>query len=265
MQKRHGRNLPLALHLRSSLARMKWVKKREREREREGGGGFVRGFPASSQSLSLFLPAAKLHGSMDHTMSVRGRIGLVQHLSPWKMLLIEAWICYLWVMDPFSLSCRRRSKGPLPSRSDLSPLPSLSLHFLCMTLLLLPLWSAECRQCRRHRVPLGSLAWNCPLPSISQVASLPPSFNGENNYPRERFLPYVTSAKISDLLPPPIPLSLSQISWLCSFRLLFGTPCPPPASDVLYESPKTKKTDYFFQGTFFLLSTYLSLPSIRIF
>ena len=38
-------------------------------------------------------------------------------------------------------------------------------------------------------------------------------------------LPYMMSAKFSDFLPPP--WSLSQISWFCSFSLVFGDPIPP--------------------------------------
>ena len=55
-----------------------------------------------------------------------------------------------------------------------------------------------------------------------------------------RGLPYMTSTKFSDCLPPPPPpLSLSQISWFCSFCLLSGdSPRPPPITlDVIYGSP----------------------------
>ena len=41
-----------------------------------------------------------------------------------------------------------------------------------------------------------------------------------------RGLPYMTSAKFSDFFTPS-PLSLSQISWFCSFCLLFGEASPP--------------------------------------
>ena len=44
---------------------------------------------------------------------------------------------------------------------------------------------------------------------------------------KPRGLQYLTSAKFSDFLTPS-PLSMSQISWFCSFRLLFGEPPPPP-------------------------------------
>ena len=48
----------------------------------------------------------------------------------------------------------------------------------------------------------------------------------------------MTSANCSDFFTPP-PLSLSKISWFCSFRLLFGEPPPPTTADVINASPLT--------------------------
>ena len=44
----------------------------------------------------------------------------------------------------------------------------------------------------------------------------------------------ITMTRISQILVTPPPLSLSQISWFCSFHLLFGDPPPPPAADVMH-------------------------------
>ena len=37
---------------------------------------------------------------------------------------------------------------------------------------------------------------------------------------------------------PPLPLSLSQISWFCFLCLLFGDHLPQPTADVIYGSPQ---------------------------
>ena len=43
------------------------------------------------------------------------------------------------------------------------------------------------------------------------------------------------ASKMFGFFDPP-PLSLSQMSWFCSFRLLFVDPLPPPTADVIYGS-----------------------------
>ena len=54
----------------------------------------------------------------------------------------------------------------------------------------------------------------------------------------------MTSAKISDFFYPLPTLSLSQISWFCSFRLLFGDPLPPATAEIIYGSPLTSETKF---------------------
>ena len=49
-------------------------------------------------------------------------------------------------------------------------------------------------------------------------------------------MPYMTSAIFLDFLTPSSPLSLSQISWFCSFCLLFGDPTHCTV-DVIHGSP----------------------------
>ena len=61
-----------------------------------------------------------------------------------------------------------------------------------------------------------------------------------------RGLPYMTSAKFSDLLTP-LPLSLSQISWFWSSRLLFGDPPPTHCERHMWKPPKYEWCKFYWQ------------------
>ena len=70
-----------------------------------------------------------------------------------------------------------------------------------------------------------TVGWGPPPPSVNLLIACTPQTSSPKSWRwRIRGLPYITSANFSDFLTP---LSLSQISWFCSFNLLLGTPHPP--------------------------------------
>ena len=58
-----------------------------------------------------------------------------------------------------------------------------------------------------------------------------------------RGLPYMTSANFFRFFDPLPPLSLSQISWFCSFCLLYGAPPPHSLRTSYMEAPKPENQE----------------------